>query len=194
MDITLFANKAFALSTIVAQLFLAALLVYLVLMKVAPSAIPPALKKFFAFVAAHGLWLAFLTVVLSMAGSLFYSQVAGFPPCELCWYQRIFMYPLALVLLIGLIKRDSRVFDYALALAIVGGAIALFHNYIYYSNGGLNVICQFGGIGISCTKRYVFEFNYVTIPLMSLTAFGTVIAFLLFHKFYAIHTKHLPVT
>lgn len=108
-----------------------------------------------------------------MLGSLFFSLVMGLPPCDLCWYQRIAMYPLVLILGLGLFKKDRTSLDYAFPLVIIGWLIAAYHNLLYY-----NIIpetmapCK---AGISCTTRYIEWFGFVTIPLLSLTAFTVIL-------------------
>ncbi len=169
-------NTIFSLGIILSQVGIVLAIIYLLFFK----------KKQFSlveFVERRGLILAFLVSLISVAGSLFYSNVIGFPPCELCWFQRIFMYPLVVVLGMALVKKDRHMADYGLALAGLGFLVSLYHNYIYYYNGGLNVFCLRGGVQVSCIKRYVFEFGYVTIPMMALTAFALVIIFLVFYKF-----------
>src|SRR5258708_6393374 len=76
--------------------------------------------------------LAFVVSLLASLGSLYFSEVDRYLPCELCWYQRICMYPLALVLGLGLLTGDRRVDRYALPLAGIGFFIAFYHNVIYY--------------------------------------------------------------
>lgn len=121
------------------------------------------------------LWITLFSVVFS----LFFSGYAGFEPCVLCWYQRIFMFPLPLIAAIGWFRKDSLVFDYILGLGVVGGIIGLYQVYLQF--GGPLGFCNFGAV--SCTARYVFEFGYVTIPVMSLTSFVLVIALALIGKF-----------
>ncbi len=87
------------------------------------------------------------------------------------------MYPQVILLGLGLRRQDKHIIDYALALAGIGMAIALYHTYIYY--GGTTLFpCETFGLGASCTRRYVWEFGYITIPLMSLTSFLLLIFFL----------------
>jgi len=168
-------NKILALGTIAAQIFIVFCLVYFVAYRKTRNA-------FTAFLGTHGLVLAFLTSLVAVASSLFYSQVAGFPPCDLCWFQRIFMYPQVILLRIAWYKKDANIVLYAMWLAVIGFFISLYHNYIYYFNQGLGAYYQLGGVQISCVKRYVFEFGYVTIPMMALTGFILVIIFLSFYK------------
>ena len=134
------------------------------------------------FFGRNGIAFAFFVSLFAVLVSLFYSEVAGFEPCKLCWLQRIFMYPQIFILGLAWFRKDHKIIDYALTLAIIGGLVALYHNYIYY--GGTSLFpCDAFGLGVSCTKRYVFEFGYITIPLMSLTNFLLLSVFLWLQKF-----------
>jgi len=170
-------NKLFALGVVAGQVAIVAAVLHFIFFRKKPYSLA-------TFISQRGLLLAFIISLVATAGSLFYSQIAGFEPCQLCWFQRIFMYPEVLLLGLALLKKDSSIVDYALSLSIVGGALSLYHNYIYYSNGGLNAICQVLGQGVSCMKRYVFELGYVTIPMMSLTTFLLMIVLLVMHRMY----------
>ena len=123
--------------------------------------------------------LAFLVALVATCGSLFYSQVAVFVPCELCWMQRIFMYPQVILLGLSLIKKEEHIIDYSLALATVGIAISLYHNMLIYGATS-ETSCSLSGI--SCAVKFVIGFDYITIPLMSLTAFAVIILLLLSQK------------
>lgn len=133
------------------------------------------------FVAKNGILLAFFTALAATLLSLYYSEIAGFVPCVLCWWQRIFIYPQVLLLALAIYKKENSIVDYALLLTFVGGLIALYHTYISYG-GAAFLPC--GADGISCTRRYVYEFGYITIPLMSLTSFLMTGAFLGIKKYY----------
>ncbi len=176
MTIVDIANKIFALGTIAGQAGVVLAAVYFLFLR----------KKHYAltdFIEKYALWGAFFIALASMLGSLFYSQVAGFPPCDLCWVQRVFMYPMVVALGVALIyKNKDWLVTYSFASSILGGLVSLYHNYMYYWNNGLDAFCQLGGIQVSCVKRYVFEFGYITIPMMALTAFALVIVFLIFYK------------
>lgn len=141
------------------------------------------------FFSTRGISFSFLIALTATFGSLFYSNIIGFAPCELCWFQRIFMYPQVFLLGLALIKKDTKIIDYSLILAAIGTTISLYHNYIYYlatsaSSCGLSAA--------SCTIIYVLEFNYVTIPLMALTAYSLIIIFLISQKKYEA-TKNSPL-
>lgn len=175
MDITSLVNKKIAIEIILSQIFIVSAIIYLLFFR----------KRWdfvLKFMGKYGIVFAFIIATASTAASLFYSEIAGFEPCELCWFQRIFIYPSVILLGSALIKKDFHIVDYVLSLSAVGFLISLYHNYIYYSNEGLNSTCQILGSQVSCVKRYVFEFGYVTIPMMALTAFALIILFLVFHK------------
>ena len=117
-------------------------------------------------------WLpfSFIIVLGAFFGSLFYSEIAGFPPCSLCWYQRIFIYPQIILLGGALIWRDRSIARYVLPLSIIGGIVALYNSYLQYG-GSTFISCGTDPSAINCAQRLVFEFGYITLPLMSLTAF-----------------------
>lgn len=124
--------------------------------------------------------MAWLLALLSVAGSLFFSEVMQLPPCVLCWYQRIAMYPLVVILGTGIIARDVRMKMYALPLCLSGFAISVYHNLLYY--GILPESIAPCVEGISCTSRQIEWLGFITIPLMALTAFICIAICLLFYK------------
>ncbi|PLX21710.1 disulfide bond formation protein B [Candidatus Parcubacteria bacterium] len=121
-----------------------------------------------SIIKTKGLLFVFLLSLLATMGSLFYSEIAGYDPCKLCWYQRIFIYPQVILLGIAYFKNEKTIVKYSLTMAIIGLTISIYHNYIYYRS----IQSAFCGISIetSCTTRYIFELGYITIPLMALTA------------------------
>ncbi len=125
-------------------------------------------------------YLAWFIALVAMAGSLFFSEVMQLPPCVLCWYQRIAMYPLVLIIASGIIMRDSRMKSYALPLCLAGLAVSLYHNLLYY--GILPESITPCTEGISCTSRQIEWLGFITIPLLSLTAFIGLTLCWLFYK------------
>jgi disulfide bond formation protein DsbB len=115
-----------------------------------------------------GLYVAFSIALTGTLGSLYYSEVAGFVPCTLCWYERILMYPLALITLIGIVKQDEGVADYVLPLSILGIGISTYHYLLQLGVFPHEAVCS---IGIPCDLRYVSYGGFVTIPLMAWAAF-----------------------
>lgn len=122
------------------------------------------------------LYLAWVGSLVAMLGSLYFSEIAKFPPCILCWYQRICMYPLVIILGIGIAKKDKNVFWYSFPLIIIGWLIGIYHNLLYYEILPEAVApCR---AGISCTTKFIEWFGFLTIPSLSLIGF-TVIGILL---------------
>ena len=125
-------------------------------------------------------YLAWAIALVALVGSLFFSEVMELPPCLLCWYQRIAMYPLVAVVAAGILMRDARMKFYALPLAFAGLTIAVYHNLLYYNFIPESIApCQ---AGISCTARQIEWFGFVTIPLLALTAFAAISFCLLLYK------------
>ena len=126
------------------------------------------------------LFLAWVVVSVSTLGSLFFSHVMEFAPCVLCWYQRICLFPLVIILATGLFPFDKRVVAYALPLAIAGWITAFYHNLLYS-----NIIPQSlqpCSQGVSCTEKYIELFGFLTIPMLSLFSFSTIITLLFLLK------------
>jgi len=126
----------------------------------------------------YELWLAFLVASVATGGSLFFSEIAGFVPCELCWFQRICMYPLSIVSLLGALANDPRVARYLLPLPLVGAGVSVYH--VLVENGVVEQAkaCVLSAPG-GCATKWIEEFGYVTIPVLALTAFALCFAFLL---------------
>lgn len=123
------------------------------------------------------LFLCWFIASTSTAGSLFFSHVMQFAPCVLCWYQRIFLFPLVIILAIGLFPFDKSVVKYALPLALAGWLTALYHTLLY--SGLIPKSIQPCAQGVSCTEEYINLFGFVTIPMLSLLSFSTIIALLI---------------
>jgi disulfide bond formation protein DsbB len=122
------------------------------------------------------LWIAWTIALIATAGSLFYSEHAHFVPCRLCWYQRIGMYPLSVLLLIAALRRDVRGgVLYGFPLAAFGALIAIYHVYIEYHPEAESASCR---IGAPCSTKWIEELGYVTLPVLALTAFAAIMALL----------------
>lgn len=122
------------------------------------------------------IFLSWLLATVAMLGSLFFSEIMEFPPCELCWYQRIFMYPLVVILLLGLYPHDESAIRYALPLAVLGWGFAVYH-YLVYS-GYIPEALQPCGQGPSCADTNLELFGFITIPMLSIIAFSAIILLL----------------
>ena len=122
------------------------------------------------------LWIAFAFAALATAGSLFFSEVSQFIPCRLCWFQRIGMYPRAVLLLLAAIRKDTRGGAiYGLPLAVFGSIVAIYHIYIEYNPEAETAGCK---IGAPCATKWIEKLGYITIPVLALTAFLAIIALL----------------
>jgi len=129
-------------------------------------------------VEGYELWLAFVVASIATGGSLFFSEIAHFVPCELCWYQRICMYPLTITTLLAALFDDPRAARYLLPLPVVGAGVSIYHLLVENGVVGESLTCRISAPG-GCTVKWINEFGYVTIPTLALTAFALVFAFLL---------------
>lgn len=138
-------------------------------------------SSFFRKIQANLVYLAWFQVLVATLGSLYFSEVMKLPPCTLCWYQRILMYPLVYIMAVAIVSRDSKLKVYCLPFSILGLSIATYHNLLYY-----NIIPESLApctSGISCTTRQLQWLGFITIPLLSLVAFTiTTLALLLYKK------------
>lgn len=124
------------------------------------------------------LFAAWVLISISTLGSLFFSEIMKVPVCELCWYQRIAMYPMVLILAIGLLPYDPKVLRYAAAFTGAGWLIALFH--VLLVAGIIPESAQPCVQGIPCSETHVSLLGFLNIPSLSLITFTT-IGILLFY-------------
>jgi disulfide bond formation protein DsbB len=129
-----------------------------------------------SIVFVYGLYFAWIVSVAATLGSLFLSEVMKFIPCELCWFQRIFMYPLVILLGLACYRGDRAIARYALPLSVTGGLISLYH-YGEQKIPGLAKILPCTA-GVPCNQDYLNWFGFVTIPLLALIAFVLISIFL----------------
>lgn len=134
-------------------------------------------NRFRIWIQTYSLVIGFLAILGSIVGSLFYSNVIGFAPCDFCWWQRIAMYPQLVIFAIATWKRDHVIWLYCRVLSIIG---AIFGIYQYYGEMWNASALPCPATGISCSKIYFIEFGYITIPLMAFSVF----AFLIVLSFY----------
>ena len=132
------------------------------------------------FLRQNALYIAWIIALLAVIGSLYFSEIKGFAPCALCWYQRIAIYPLVVLIPIGIIKKDPRIADYVLSLTIVGTLISIYQNLLYYKILPESISpCS---AGVSCTTKYVEYFGFLTIPLLSLITLITITVLMIMYK------------
>lgn len=126
------------------------------------------------------LYIAWAQSIVATLGSLYFSEIKHYIPCTLCWYQRIFMYPLVIIIAVGIRRHDKKLESYVLPLSILGFLIALYHNLLQYQILPESVApCT---LAASCTARYTGYFGFITIPLMSLTAFFIITICMLIYR------------
>lgn len=117
----------------------------------------------------NGLLFLWSIALIATLGSLYYSEVKGFEPCTLCWYQRILMYPIVLIGAVALIEKNAKIAWTTALFSLIGGAISLYH----YSIQKLSFLQESAPAcgAVPCTGQYVNYFGFITIPFMALTAF-----------------------
>jgi disulfide bond formation protein DsbB len=123
----------------------------------------------------YELWAAFVVSALATGGSLFLSDIAGFVPCELCWFQRICMYPLSILTLFAAVHGDYRFARYLLPLPMVGACVSIYHLLVENHVVATPQACQ---VGAGCTVKWIDYFGYMTIPTLALTGFVLLTEFL----------------
>lgn len=126
------------------------------------------------------LYAAWCIALFSMVGSLFFSEVMDLPPCVLCWYQRIAIYPLVLIIGIGIILKDRLVKVYSLPFAVIGLAISVYHNLLYY--GVIPEAITPCAEGVPCNAVQLELLGFMTIPLMGLISFALLTVILVIYR------------
>ncbi len=123
------------------------------------------------FIRRYALLVTFVLASGSLVGSLFVQYVVFLAPCDLCWWQRIFMYPVAFISGVALVKdvRFSDIADYVLVLAIPGALVALYQHLLQMLPAGSLIPCDATG---DCAVRSIFELGYITMPWMALSVFA----------------------
>lgn len=172
-------NKILSLGTICLQFFLVSVLIALVFFRKRDNPYLVLIKEY-TFI------LGFLSALGAFVLSLFYSNVVGFPPCELCWVQRIFLYPQLVLFGMELYKRDRSIVDFSIVFATLGSLVSIYH--VYIENGGSsNLSCattnSINVTQVSCATRYIYEFGYITMPIMALTLSLFIIIILVNYKY-----------
>lgn len=118
------------------------------------------------------LLLAWVTSIIAMIGSLFFSEKMGFIPCTLCWYQRILMYPLTILLGVAFYRDDREIYKYVLPFSVIGMIVSSYH-YALQKIPGLDEFSACAN-GVPCSGQYINSFGFVTIPFLALLAFITI--------------------
>ncbi len=129
------------------------------------------IRKLNILISKNALFLSFVIAFIATLGSLFLSNVAGFFPCELCWFQRIMIYPQVLLFGLALWRKDNKMLLYGLPFSLLGMFLSGYHYLIQFQILPAATTCSFINGATSCAHIAVLEFGYITIPLMAFTAF-----------------------
>lgn len=124
-----------------------------------------------------GLWLGFAVAAVATIGSLIYSEGLDYLPCRLCWFQRIFMYPLAVVLGVAALRRDRQIWRYAVPLAVIGSSISIYHYLIEHFPRLESSACT---LDVPCSAAPVWRYGFVSLAYMALSGFLLIIATMLY--------------
>ena len=117
----------------------------------------------------NSLLIIWVTSLVATLGSLYFSEVRGFIPCDLCWYQRILMYPIVIISTIAYIQKNARIALTTAVFAVIGGSISIYH-YGIQKISLLQESAPACGL-VSCTGSYINWLGFITIPFLALTAF-----------------------
>lgn len=169
-------TQVLSVLTVIAQIEILILVVLLLRDKNRKSKI---LKKFAKIADKY----TFVMALVATLGSLYYSEIAGFEPCKYCWFQRILMYPLTVIMYIAIRIKDKYVSRYVLPISGVGTLLAGYHYLTQL--GWLPSTCVATGYSVGCTKIFVMTFGYITIPMMSFTAFLLIFVLQIISKRYS---------
>jgi len=170
-------NKIFSLGIIGIQFLILLIAVNLIFFRSTENKILQFFKKYTVL-------FGFLIGLGAVVVSLFYSEIVGFPACELCWIQRIFLYPQLIIFGVAFFVKDRSVFYSSFILAILGSITSIYH--VFIERGGQSSLpCADPSTTteVSCAIRYIFEFGYITIPIMALTLSLFIIAILLNYRY-----------
>lgn len=160
-----FIVQSFATATLVGQALLVSAIILFLVYKVFKK---KNLATSTAFISSNFLIFSFFIALFATGGSLLFSEVAHFTPCKLCWYQRIFMYPQVILFGLAMWKNDSKIRIYTLTLSVIGGLIALYHVGLQWYPA---VFLPCSDETANCAIKQFAVYGYITIPVMSLTAF-----------------------
>ena len=163
----LFFNNFFAILTVVALVGAVGLLVFRVVR--GPEAA--------TLLGNNAVWLAWVVALVATVGSLMYSELFHYVPCRLCWFQRIAMYPLAIVLLVGAIRREVAVKFYAIPIALIGLVISVYHNVLQFYPSLEGTSCD---PLVPCSARSIEMFGFMDLPFMAGAGFIVIAVLLAF--------------
>lgn len=167
-------NFWLGVGTIALQIVCVALLALFLLRKRIPD-----LESNVAFIGKWGIWIALIVSLGASAVTLIHEQLFGLPPCALCYWQRIFLYPQIILFALALWKRERAIVDYSIALSVIGLGVAIYHHALQMLPAG-TIPCP--SEGVSCAQIFFLEFGFITYPLMAATLFAFLIVVMLFQR------------
>jgi len=167
----------YAILAVLAAMFVVAMVVLRLLAFVSVSA-NDWYREIAAVIEPNAVGMAFIVAALATAGSLYFSEIAHFEPCKLCWFQRIAMYPLVVLLGIAAVRRDPGIGIYVKALALIGALISTYHVALEWVPSLDTGAC---GLGPACTVIWFRALGFISLPTLALTAFVLIITLLSLH-------------
>jgi disulfide bond formation protein DsbB len=171
-----FVNKFLSVGTIFLQLTIVFLVLNLVFYRSREN-------KVLLFAKKYTFILGFLVALGAVVCTLFYSEIVGYPPCELCWIQRIFLYPQLVLFGMELYKRERSIIDFSIVFAVLGSITSIYHIFVESGIAAGPACADPSSGGVSCAVRYIYEFGYMTMPIMALTLSLFIIVILLNYKY-----------
>lgn len=159
-----FANNLFGILAIISQITVVVILISLFFKKSFG-------QKVLSFFGKNATIFSFLVALVATLGSLFYSEIAHYEPCKLCWFQRILMYPQVLLLGLAFLKRDKHIGSYIMLMSGAGAVIAFYHYLLQRGIAQELLPCSAVGYSVSCAQKFVMQYGYITIPFMALSGF-----------------------
>lgn len=162
----------FALLAVLGIVFLLAVLVLVVVSKVR-GGLPDGLVNLRQGIGDTALMLGFAVAAVCMAGSLYLSEIAKFPPCNMCWYQRIAMYPLVVILGIAALRKDAGIKWYSVPVALIGVSLSIYHYLIERFPDSVAHACT---EEVPCSTVWVWKFHFLSIPAMAGIGFLLIVA------------------
>lgn len=176
----------FSLLTVLANLFVLAMLGLWLLGRWSKGA-SAALQRANAALAPSALWYAWIVALVTMLGSLYYSDVVHFTPCTLCWYQRIALYPMVVILLVAALRKDGQVWRYVVPVLAIGMLVSVYHYQLEWFPDQGSIACS---KDVPCSAVWFREFGYITLAFMALSSAATQITLVLIARTRAPRIEH----
>lgn len=165
---------ALSVLTLIADVIIVLAILAWLVERVTPLALLAPIKR---LVRTYSLEILFIIPLIATAGSLYFSEIAGWTPCKLCWYQRIFMYPQVILVATALMRKARGIIVYLIPLSAIGGLISAVHyaEQLRARLAPLDPLAPCDLTGVSCAATPIFHFGYITIPVMAFSAFSLIL-------------------